>query len=261
MSALFPNDWRVYLSVLAVFLRLLGLFILVPGFSHQTIPSSVKLLLALVISLAIYPVVRHAVPPVPLHIGGMAVYALRESLIGFLMGFVAYLTFEAIHLAAHFMGYQMGFGAASLFDPVTQASVSVLVPLAGWLALMVFLFMDMHHYLLSLFVQSFDVTRGADFARLTGKGVITLLTDGTSRLFVIAIKIAAPFTFLVLASNVATGILSRLLPQMQMVLFVFPVTIFLGVCSLYLFAPEMLEYFEELMDQMGQDLVLLLRTI
>lgn len=261
MNFLYPRDWGVYLTIFMIFLRLLGFFILVPGFSHRSIPSSFKLLFAVIIALALFPVLRHRLLPVPMDVGGMALYAVRETAIGFLMGFVAFLTFEAIHLAAQFVGYQMGFGAVGLIDPVNHSSVSVLVPLTGWIALMVFFFTDMHHQLIRLFVYSFEITRPVSIGALAEVSVVKLFIQTSANLFVVAVKIAAPFTLLVLASNCGVGILSRLLPQMHMILFVFPVTIFLGMCTLYLLAPDLIDYFEEIMEQMGQDVLILLRTI
>lgn len=262
MSAIFPTSLLSYLNILGIFLRLLGFFMLVPGFSHRTIPPMVKLLLALVVALALYPLLAARLESLPLEsLSGLVTLVLRETILGFLMGFVAYLTFEAIHLAAQFIGFQMGFGAAGLVDPVNHSQVSVLVPLTGWVALMVFFLTDMHHNLLVLFVRSFEITHSIELQSFSTLAVAKLLIQKTGELFIVAVKIAAPYTFLVLATNAAVGILSRLLPQMQMLLFVFPVTIFLGICGLYLLAPDLIDYFQGVMDQMGQDVILLLRTI
>lgn len=261
MKAIFPADWRVYVEIASVFLRLLGLFILVPVFSHRSVPGTVKLLLAVALSYALFPVVRSSLGPVPETLGGLAGLALRETAIGFCMGFVAYLTFEAIHLAAQFVGFQMGFGVAGLVDPLTQSQVSVLVPMHGWVALMVFLVADLHHDLIYLFVKSFEVSGAFSQGLLDNRPMFSLVVSHAGRLFALAVQMAAPVAFVVLACNAAIGVLARMMPQMNIILFSFPVTILLGLCSLYVIAPDMLDYLQVVLGEVSADVLTLLRTI
>jgi flagellar biosynthesis protein FliR len=262
MNQLYPQDASSYLSILIIFLRLLGLFLLVPGFSHQTIPNSVKMALALSLSLALYPMLSPVLPHVTNSLGDLALIAIRESAIGFLMGFAAYLTFEGIALGAQFVGYQMGFGTAGIIDPQNQAQVSILVPLHGWLMLMMFFLTDMHHNLLKLFVMSFEVTKGyLGTDVIVSPQLFQTFLGLTTKLFILAIQMAAPFTLLILCCNVAVGVLSRLLPQMNILLFSFPITILLGFCGLYILAPDLLSHFELVLQGMTDDVINVLRTI
>lgn len=261
MSALYPTSWLAYLDILLVFLRLLGLFLLVPAFSHETIPMTVKMGLALALSLAIYPIVRGFLPPLDLSLGGIIAAALRETFVGLIMGFAAYVTFEAINLAAQFTGYQMGFGAAGLMDPQTHASVSILVHLNQWLVLMVFFVANMHHHVLQLFVMSFELTHGLHHEILANTTVLASIVLFTGKLFVLAVQMAAPLTVLVLIVNAALGVLARLLPQMNVLLFSFPLTMLLGFCTLYLIAPDLLDYFSSLLGDMAADMVGVVRSL
>lgn len=226
-----------YLRVALIFLRMLGLFLLVPGFSHKAIPGTVKVLFALSFALVMFPILSPKLALLPTSTEGLVAVALRETVLGMLMGFVAYATFEGIHLAAQFIGYQLGFGTVGLIDPVNHAQVSPLVPLHGWIALLLFFATDLHHWVLQLFFSSFVVTESMDLGVLGGMPLFNLLTATTADIFVIAIKMAAPFTLLVLASNAAIGILSRMLPQMQVLIFSFPITILLGLLALYWVTP------------------------
>lgn len=261
MSALYPNNLLDYADILMVLLRLMGFFLLVPAFSNNAIPPTVKILFAFAISLAIYPVVKGLLGPLPMTMEGIAFVALRETAVGFLMGFTAYLTFEALNLASQFIGYQMGFGTAGLIDPQNHAHVSVLVSFQGWIILMVFFFMDMHHQLLHVFVMSFRLTHGFTSDLLISDSLYKTMVTLTSGLFTVAIQLAAPFTFLVLACNVGIGILARLLPQMNIILFSFPITITLSFVALYLLAPEMMEFFEVQLNQISGEIATVLRTI
>ena len=171
------------------------------------------------------------------------------------------MTFEAIHLAAQFIGYQRGLGTVGLMDPVTQPQTSAIVPLASWIALMVFFYTNMHHEILKHFVMSFEVTQPLSAETIQRKEVLNLFVDVSARLFLIAIKIAAPLTLLVLCSNAAVGVLARLLPQMHVMLFSFPVTILLGMLALYLLAEELLVFFENTLALAWQDMLKFLEVV
>lgn len=261
MSFPFPKDWSAYGSIAMVFFRLMGIVIIAPGFSHQAVPRLFKVLFALSLSVALFPMLVDKLAPVPSTVEGVAAYALKETAIGFVMGFAAYVTFEAIHMGAQFVGYQLGFGTAGVLDPGSQSNVSALVPLAGWIGLMVILLTDMHHQILHLFVLSFDVTRAKEPDWAGNLPLTTFLVDQAGRLFLEAVRLAAPFTLLVLACNCVVGVLSRMLPQMHMLLFVFPITMTLGLLALWLVMPEWLECFEELVQGMAGSLAGALKAL
>jgi flagellar biosynthetic protein FliR len=261
MTSIYPNDWMAYLGVFTVFVRVLGFFMLVPGFSHKTVPVNIRVLLCLSLSLAFYPLVKSSIGSIPETWGGIAMLSLRETGVGLLMGFICYLTYEAIHLAAQIVGYQMGFGTAGLIDPQNQSNESLLVPLHSWLALLVLFSTDMHHQLLKLFLMSYVATQKMQITSFSNQETFRLITQVSGNLFVLAVQMGAPFTLLILSCNAVMGVLSRLMPQLNVMLFSFPITILLGFCALYLLAPEILEYIGNLLGEMGQNCVQLLRTM
>jgi flagellar biosynthesis protein FliR len=207
-----------------------------------------------------YPLLRPYLPVIPEEIGGMLLLVIRETLIGWLIGFAFYVTFEAIALGFQFVGTQMGFGAAGVFDPGQHSQTSVLVPLKTWCVLMVFFMMDMHHQIIQLFLMSYDLTKHLGTEPLT-MGFVQTLIKVTGKLFVLGVQIAAPFTLLVLVCNTGLSMLGRMLPQMNVLIFSFPITFLLGFVALYILAPEVFEYFEKVLGEAGEDVLLLLRAI
>jgi flagellar biosynthetic protein FliR len=260
MSALYPTTDLAYLTILLIFFRLLGLFLLVPGFSHNAIPLGVKILFALAISLVLFPIVgKHLTLDGSL--GGYLAGAVRETAVGLLMGFACYVTFEAISLGAQFVGYQMGLGTVGMMDPHSNAQVSVLVPFQTWLALMVFFLGDFHHHVIQVFAESFRVTGTLDATAFTSPALLKFIVGLTAKLFALAIQLAAPITLMVLCCNLVIGMLARLMPQMNILLFSFPITITLGFVALYLVAPELLESVEAMMGEVSGELMTLVRIL
>ncbi len=261
MSALYPTNDLGYLSVLLVFFRLLGLFVLVPGFSHSAISPTIKVLLALSVSLAVYPLVKGHLGLVS---GSMASYfaaVIRETSVGLLMGFVALATFEAINLGAHFAGYQMGLGTVSMMDPENNAQVSPIVPFQTWVALMIFFFADMHHQVIQVFVESFRITQGLDSIGFGSPALLNVMMGITGKLFSLAVQLAAPITVMILSCNIVVGMLSRILPQMNILLFSFPITISLGFAALYIISPELLDSMESVLSEMSTEMLGLVRAL
>lgn len=261
LSQLYPQDWTRYLEISGIFLRMLGMFLLAPAFNHRSIPVSIKIVLAFSLSLALYPVVQRFLNPFPMDFFGLILMAFKETAIGILLGLGIHLVVESIHTAAQFIGFQMGFGVGGLMDPQMQSSVTVLVPLYGWVVLMLFFVLNLHHELLTLFVSSFRITQKIDGNFLENTSAMNLVIQLFGDLFVVAVRMAAPFTLLALISNLAVGVLNRFIPQMNVMLFSFPVTILLGLITFYFVSPELLNFVENLMSEASDRTVNLLRKL
>ncbi|NDC25408.1 MAG: type III secretion protein, partial [Proteobacteria bacterium] len=114
---------------------------------------------------------------------------------------------------------------------------------------------------LFLFVQSFKITKSAQQSFLENPSLMKLIVSMFSELFITAVKMATPFTLLALSSNAAVGILNRLMPQMNVLLFSFPITILLGFITFYIVAPELLEFIENVLTEASEKTVAILRAL
>jgi flagellar biosynthetic protein FliR len=111
----------------------------------------------------------------------------------------------------------MGYSLATLFDPQTQADTPVLAQFHQLAALLIFLQLDVHHWLLRAVVHSFAYlpagTTPAAFAAAGG------LVRGAGGIFLAGVQIAAPALAATLIADVALGFLGKASPQMP-VLFI-----------------------------------------
>ena len=78
-----------------IFARIGAVLMMLPGVGESYVPPRIRLSLALVISLALWPVVAGSLPPLPDSLGGMAGWILREVLVGLVVGVVIGL-FQAL---------------------------------------------------------------------------------------------------------------------------------------------------------------------
>ncbi|SHG57813.1 flagellar biosynthetic protein FliR [Thermosyntropha lipolytica DSM 11003] len=222
-------------SFLLVLARLSGLFLIAPIFSSRQIPVRVKIfvLLILAATMAYFVPVKYAliIPNAAYWIAAL----VMELAIGFTMGFVAYVFLAAIQLAGQIMDMQMGFGIVNVVDPQTGTQIPLMGNLTQALALLIYLGIDGHHYLLQALAQSYQLIPVLGFR--FNAGLWELLLEISVYMFVIGVKIALPFLAALLTADVAMGFVARTVPQMNVFIVGLPLKILLGLFTLLILLP------------------------
>lgn len=228
-------------SFLIIFGRLSGLFLSAPIFGSRQIPVRIKVLIIILLSatLAYFTPIKYALE---IDTPGQFVAALvLEVVVGYTIGFVAYLVFAAIQLAGQLMDMQMGFGIVNVVDPQTGTQIPLMGNLTQTMALLIYLAVDGHHYLLQALIQSYQVIPvmglhlDLDFR--------DILIQLTVYMFVIAVKISAPIVVAVLTTDIAMGFIARTVPQMNVFIVGLPLKIMVGLITLLVLLPVYLWLF------------------
>lgn len=197
-------------GVALAFVRVAGVFVSAPVFSHRLVPVRVRATLVLLISLIVAPLVDAA----PIAQEQLAAAVISEFGVGVAIGFAAALVFAGIGLMAELVSVQGGLGAASVLDPTSEASSVVVAALMRSIAILAFLAIDGHHDMLRALVLSYErIPLGvglpiATFAGVASFGAIVFETGA---------RLAAPLTVILLTSNVVVGILGRTIPQLNLI--------------------------------------------
>jgi flagellar biosynthetic protein FliR len=196
--------------------RVSGLMVFCPFLGSDAVPVPVKAGLTMLVTILLHPL--HG--PTGLVLLGSwqwAQVALGEVVIGLLLGLVANFFFESALMAGQILGVQIGYSLATVFDPQTQADTPVLSEFHRLAALLIFLQLDVHHWLLRSLVRS--------FAYLPPGGVsVTLaaasgLLHAAGGIFLAGVQIAAPSLVATLVADMALGFLGKASPQLP-VLFI-----------------------------------------
>jgi flagellar biosynthesis protein FliR len=214
----------------AVFIggRVSGLMVYCPFLSSDAIPSPLKASLALLITALLYPLRG----PLQLHLDAWqwVSVGLSEVVIGLLLGVAANFMMEAPLLAGQVLGIQMGYSLATLFDPNTQADTPVLAEFHRLAALLIFLQLDVHHWLLRAMVSSFTyLPAGTATVMLTAAGG---LLHAFGAIFLSGVQIAAPALAATLITDVALGFLGKASPQLPVLFIGLAVKNLLGLAVL-----------------------------
>lgn len=228
-----------------IFVRLATIMAIIPFYGERSVPIQLKLGLALLISVIVYPLLTGAgVPQETQSLMGFAVAMLQSLLAGLMVGFIPLLLFASVQLGGELIGFQMGFGITSVLDPLSQIRMSLIAQFEYILAMLIFITLDGHLYFLQGIVKSFQVVPlvGASFPDILGESVVKLSRD----IFIIGLKIAAPIMVTIFLTNVGLGILGRTMPQMNIFIVGFPLQIGIGLLMLGMSIPVFAYIFEKM---------------
>ena len=178
--------------------------------------------------------IRDRRTPAPAGVAGLAALALGEVLLGAFLGLSLHAAFASLALAGRLLDLQMGFGMAGMLDPVTRAQAPVVGVALSLLGLSVFLATDTHHAVLRAAAQLAQaLPPGASWV-LPHPKVLALLAG---QLYAMAIVVAAPVLFMLLLTELALDVTSRVLPQMNVLFVGIPVKLLVGLSMLAVSAP------------------------
>ena len=195
------------------------------------VPVRVRLLLAIVITIAVAPTLPATEIQDVLSAAGL-VTMIQEIGIGVVMGFLVQLVFDAIALGGQVIGMSMGLGFAVFLDRARGVSVPVLGQLFLMLGMLIFLALDGHLAMIQLLARSFQAWP------ISEKGltmpIVAELLLWSGNLFVFGLKIALPAITALLVVNLSFGVMSRAAPTLNLFAVGFPVAMLLGFTVIFL---------------------------
>ncbi len=213
--------------LLAILLRISIILFMLPIFNSSGVPTALKALIVISLSVMLFPVIRQNIKPLPLELASLASVIIGELIYGILFALSMLLIISAFQLAGELIGFEMGFGFAQTADPQTGARFTVLSVWTQLLASMVFLSINGHHMILKILVESFKTIPVGSFALDSGLFTKMLLFSGM--LFILAVKLAAPVLAVLMLTQVGLGLMSKFAPQINILATSFPLTITVGV--------------------------------
>lgn len=225
------------ITFLLVFCRISSFMVISPGFSLKQTPVLLKGLLSLSFSLSVFSVLPEKIMIANLYL--LLFFIIKEILVGLAIGFIVQLIFSGIEMAGQIIDFQVGFSMGSVFDPGVGIQGSNYGRLYYWIALSLFFVTDMHHIVIESLLNSFDVVpvTQAVLKGTTVDGIILLFAE----VFKIAILLAAPVVLVALVTDCVLGIISRSVPQINVLMIGMPMKIIISFFFMLLFLPNMVQ--------------------
>ena len=238
-------------SWLLVFLRVGAFLLVLPFFSVVNFPPTMRVALSALVALLLAPLLAPFAGAKLTFISLMGVM-IQEISIGLLLGFVSRMVFYAVDLAGNIVATQMGLNMATLFDPASSQNEQALSSVLFFLAAVVMLTLDLHHWMLVGFERTYSVLPMGSVH--LNNALFETIVAQTGNIFVVALQISAPIIAVSFVVTLVFAVMSRAVPQMNVFSESFGIRIVGGLIvfgfTMQLTAQHVLNYLNRLPDDL-----------
>lgn len=223
LVSLLPAEVWIYSLVFA---RVGAMVATMPVFGEIMAPQRVRLIIALALTLVLAPVsgIAAGAAPPPMALAAMAT---QEVIVGLMIGLAARFITAAVQIAGHVIAMQLGLSFAMTADPSQGGGQgAILGTFMSLMAITLILATDLHHLLIGAMRHSYVLfPPGAPVsAGEAAQWALSLF----SAAFALGIQMASPFLAFGIVFQVTAGIISRMMPQVQIFFLTVPVSILGG---------------------------------
>lgn len=209
-----------------VLARVTPLFLVAPLFSSRQVPPRVRTIVAVALAIGLTPVAMQG-QTVPDELLALVGLVLKELLVGLAFALSIALLFAAVTTAGALLDMLVGFSFGAVVDPLTGNQGAVLMHLYSFVALAIFIAIDGDAWVIGGLARTFELvplTAAPDIAAMAA-GVIAAFTT----IFAAALEVAAPVMLAIVITDVAFGVVTRVVPQMNVFAVGFPVKVIVGL--------------------------------
>jgi flagellar biosynthetic protein FliR len=204
--------------LMLVFGRLSAAFGQFPAIGSNYIFTRGKLAFALIVSLIIMPIVAPYLPKYSNNFSLNVGYLAIEIFIGIIVSLAANIYFQSLHFVGQIISMQSGLGSAAFFDPGQRTQVTLFSNFMILVATVFIFASNTHHIFIQAIIDSYAKFPPGEL--LNSGDVSKFVSFVVNDSFILSFKIASPFLVVSLAILTGSGMLARLMPNLQ-VFFVF----------------------------------------
>lgn len=227
-------------ALLLTFVRFGTVAMIMPGIGDSYVPQNVRLLLALSLSFVLLPITTQYLPAEPPGTFYLITLIGMEFIIGLFFGTIARIFMMALDTAGMIISTASGLANAQVFNPSLASQGSLVGAFLTVTGVVVFFALDLHHVLILGILESYKVFPVGYLPEAGSMAEFIAKTVSAS--FAVGVKIGAPFIVLTLIIYIGMGVLSRIMPQVQVFLLALPLQILLSIVLLALTIIASYEY-------------------
>ncbi len=210
-----------------IFARLGAVLLLLPGIGESYVPPRIRLSLALVMTLALWPVLTAYLPPLPDSLGSTVGWIIREVLVGLAIGAVLRAFMTALATAGEVVSLQTTLSFAQTANPLQAQPGSTIAAFLTVMGVTLIFATDTHHLFIAGLVGSYRLIAPVQPLIATDFTTLAVRTLGES--FLLGVQLAGPILVFSLILNLGSGLIGRIMPQFQVFFATAPLSILGGL--------------------------------
>jgi flagellar biosynthetic protein FliR len=163
---------------------------------------------------------------VPLDVMSLGALATKELLVGLAFAFAISALFAAVSAAGSMMDTLIGFSFGALVDPLTGNNASVLSQFYTLVGVAVFIAINGDAWVLQGLARTYELVPLVDTPQING--LVGAMQQAFSGIFAASIQICAPVLIALVITDAAFGVVSRVVPQLNVFAVGFPAKVAVG---------------------------------
>ncbi|MCJ8332443.1 MAG: flagellar biosynthetic protein FliR, partial [Lentisphaeria bacterium] len=169
-----------------------------------------------------------------------------ELCLGITIAVMSRIMMETVVLGGHLMDRDMGFAMASIMDPGAEGQRTVISLIFLNVLLLIFVIIDAHHDFLRIALISFDTIGPGEF--VMNDTVNNTIIDFTANMFLVGFKISLPIFCVILIINIGMAFMAKFGQEFEVMMLSFPVRLGLGLFTVVMLLPIIIQVFTSLID-------------
>ena len=228
-----------------VFIRLIAFFSCLSVIFPSGTPNVFKVTFTLFISVIISCTVN-------VHVEVSSTYdliniAVMETITGLVLGYITSICINSLKIAGSLIDQQLGLSMINIYDPNSHENNTLIENMVYWIGIMVFFSMNGHHKLITGISQSFKLVKVGSPILTNNYGYIV---NVFIQCFVIGFKIAVPIILALIITDFIMGLISRSVPQLNVMIIGMPLKILVGIMFFVISLPFILTELHNLLVHM-----------
>jgi type III secretion protein T len=214
--------WQLIAPLLLATPRILAAVTIAPLFPASLFPTLLRNSVVVALALGVYPHMAASLPQA-LDLVGWLVIAAKEVLIGLLIGLAVGTLVWVFESVGAMIDFQVGFSNSAFFDPFGGHEAGPITGLMARLAIVLFIAAGGLNVLTTLLYESFRLWPVASFYPQVDISLAELGTESVGSLAQLIVRVAAPAVLLLVLVDLAFGLVSRMVPQLNVFFFTMPI--------------------------------------
>ena len=218
-----------------IFSRIFSIFATTTFWGATFVINRIRALSSFLVTILVFPLVKDFYfNNLPLEWSLFWLWLIHNIIIGLIIGFGISMFFSIFQMAGQFFSFQMGFSISQVLDPISQEEIPIIGQMIYTIALIVFISTNAHLFVIDLF---FNSLKQIPLIKPEYTNLLKEISYSFGYIFSSSLQFSLPIVGTILIATLFIGLLAKASPQINAMLFGFPIYIGIGFILIALLAP------------------------